>query len=264
MNTLSERLRDRYFRPEDHPYNFFSAQVRRRLPRGGVLLDAGCGREAPMLAPFRDVAGQLIGVDVLDEIVPVAGLELYSRSLEDTGLPASSVDVIMSRSVVEHLQKPREVFEEFRRVLKPGGRAIVLTANLWDYASIISMIVPNRLHPYIVARTEGREEHDVFPVAYRCNTRRAVHRIAREAGLAVEEFRYLGQHPSYFMFNGALYFLATCYEKTISRFTPLHWLRGWLYFVLTKPLEDGRPPTDSPSEDGSRSLASHSAAPPVA
>lgn len=206
-----------------------------RLRPTSVLLDAGCGRHAPMLVEYRGRAARLIGIDVLDEFVPIPGVELYSRPLEHTGLGDSSVDLIMSRSVFEHLTQPRAVFEEFHRILKPGGSALILTANLWDYASLISMIVPNRFHPVIVAKTEGRAEEDVFPVAYKSNTRAAVHRLAAGAGLTVSSFAYLGQHPNYFMFNGALYFLATCYEKAISKVSWLHWLKGWIFFSLTKP-----------------------------
>jgi hypothetical protein len=120
------------------------------------------------------------------------------------------------------------------RVLRPGGHFVFLTPSLWDYASIIAKCVPNRLHPWIVSRTEGRAPEDVFPVCYKTNTRRAVHRWARDAGFSVQSFRYLGQYPSYFMFNGFLFLLATAYEKTISRFETLGFLRGWLLAVLTK------------------------------
>ena len=53
-------------------------------------------------------------------------------------------------------------------------------------------------------------------MAYKANTRRAILRAADRAGLRVERLEYLGQYPCYFMFNGALFFLATGYEKLIS------------------------------------------------
>ena len=90
-----------------------------------------------------------------------------------------------------------------------------MTANLWDYASIIAKLIPNRFHPAIVSRTEGRAEHDVFPVAYRTNTRRAVMKWA--------------------MFNGFLFLLATGYEKVISKVPALNFLQGWIFVVLRKP-----------------------------
>jgi len=141
----------------------------------------------------------------------------------------------MSRSVMEHVTDPAQVYSEAHRVLRPGGRFIFLTANLWDYASLIALAVPNRFHPWIVARTEGRAECDVFPVAYRTNTRRAVEKWARHAGFEVATFRYLGQYPAYFMFNGFLFLLATGYEKLISNVTALNFLQGWIFVTLRKP-----------------------------
>ena len=96
--------------------------------------------------------------------------------------------------------------------------------------------IPNRMHPWIVARTEGRAPNDVFPVCYGTNTRKAVCAWAKQTGFEVLSFRYLGQYPGYFMFNGFLFFLATGYEKLISRFDALAFLRGWIFAVLQKPV----------------------------
>jgi hypothetical protein len=96
------------------------------------------------------------------------------------------------------------------------------------------MAVPNRFHPWIVSKTEGRKEKDVFPVRYRTNTQGAVRRWAAQAGFEVESFRYLGQYPSYFMFNGFLFLLATGYEKLLRRFDSLAFLRGWIFATLRK------------------------------
>jgi SAM-dependent methyltransferase len=142
---------------------------------------------------------------------------------------------VISRSVMEHVTDPAAVFSEIYRILKPGGHFIFLTANLWDYASLIAKTVPNRWHPYIVAKTEGRNECDVFPVAYRANTRRAISKWARSAGFDTISFRYLGQYPSYFMFNGFLFLLATGYEKLISKTSALQCLQGWILVTLQKP-----------------------------
>jgi SAM-dependent methyltransferase len=163
------------------------------------------------------------------------GIRLFNADLAATGLDHASVDVIMARSVVEHLSDPTAVFQEFARILRPGGVFVFLTANLWDYASLIASAVPNRFHPWIVARTEGREELDVFPTQYRANTRAAVSRHADASGLRVLRFDYLGQYPPYLMFNGPLFLLGTYYEKLITRFERLHWLRGWIHCTLQKP-----------------------------
>ncbi len=94
-----------------------------------------------------------------------------------------------------------------------------LTANLGEYAPLIARIVPNRFHPWVTSKIEGREPEDVFPIAYRTNTRGAVGRLAKQAGFEIVAFNYLGQYPSYFMFNGFLFLLGTAYEKTIASAT---------------------------------------------
>lgn len=233
MSALAYRLKERFFH-EDHPYRVFEREVERYLRPGHALLDAGCGRGAPILAKYRGKAARLIGVDLV-EFDNLHGLELLQNDLGNIPLPSASVDLVMSRSVMEHVTDPGAVYGEIFRILKPGGHFIFLTANLWDYASLIAKVIPNRFHAAIVARTEGRAEEDVFPVAYRTNTRGSVSRWAARAGFEIASFRYLGQYPSYFMFNGLLFLLATGYEKVIGRISALNFLQGWLFVILRKP-----------------------------
>ena len=48
MTRLAQRLKDKYFK-EDHPYAIFEREVDGRLKPEHTLLDAGCGRTAPIL-----------------------------------------------------------------------------------------------------------------------------------------------------------------------------------------------------------------------
>jgi SAM-dependent methyltransferase len=253
MSALAHRLKDRYFQG-DHPYTLFEREVDRRLRADHVLLDAGCGRTAPILRKYRGRASRLIGVDLVDFDTTIEGIELHHCDLGALPLDNDSVHVIMARSVMEHVTEPNRVYNEMYRVLKPGGYVVFLTANLWDYASLIAAVVPNRFHPWIVSKTEGRAEHDVFPIAYRTNTRGAVEKWSRHAGFELLSFNYLGQYPSYFMFNGFLFLLATGYEKLISRFSCLNFLQGWILVTLRKPVDrdiaatrDTRPVTEATS-----------------
>lgn len=240
MSALAHRLKDRFFRDENHPYRLFDAEVRLRLHPHHTLLDAGCGRTAPILSKFRGAAEKLIGIDLVDFTVSVPDMELHQRDLADTGIPSESVDIVMARSVMEHVADPSAVYREMHRILRPGGHFVFLTANLWDYSALVAKAVPNRFHPRIVSYVEGREEHDVFPVQYKSNTAGAVRRLAAESGFTIASFRYVGQYPSYLLFNGFLFLLGTAYEKLISHFEALRFLRGWILVTLRKDENPGR------------------------
>ena len=94
MTALAQRLKERYFR-EDHPYLIFEREVEGLLRPEHTLLDAGCGRTAPILAKYRGKARRLIGVDLVDFAPAIEGLELYKGDLGAIPLEDNCVDVVM-------------------------------------------------------------------------------------------------------------------------------------------------------------------------
>jgi SAM-dependent methyltransferase len=228
-------LKARHFPEHQKASAVYMREVQTLVKPGMIVLDAGCGRTAPMLRRLPQTVRR-IGIDVIDGVgLESEGIEYYKRDLADTGLPDGSCDVVISRSVLEHLAAPEPVFEEIARVLKPGGTFLFLTPNGWDYVSVLSRIVPNRFHPYLVAAAEGRDEEDVFPVMYRANSARSLRRLAAKTGMQVGSLTYLGSQPSYLKFNSALYAVGTQYERLLRRFRFLHPLRGWILGTIIKP-----------------------------
>jgi ubiquinone/menaquinone biosynthesis C-methylase UbiE len=233
VTALAQRLKNRFYRNEEHPYVLFEKAIEAVLEPNMTLLDAGCGRSAPILRKFKTTAGRLIGVDLVDPRDVEPGIEYHQADLRSLPLQSASVDIVISRSVFEHLTDPDAVYRELARVLKPGGNVIFLTANIWDYGTTIARLVPNRFHSKIVNYVEGRPEEDTFPTAFKTNSKKAVERLSRSHGFSVADFTYLGQYPSYFMFNGFLFLLAVGYER-LTRWGPLSFLRGWILVTLQK------------------------------
>lgn len=232
-------LKDKYFGQDKHPYAIFESKVLSAISPQHAILDIGCGRTAPNLRQMRGKASRLIGVELVEftpETKALPDLELYNNDMANLkDIADASIDVAYCRSVMEHIDQPEACYREMYRVLKPGGKFIFLTANIWDYASIIAMIIPNSLHPLIVNRTEGREMEDTFPIRYRTNSRAKIARLCADSGLIVEHFEYLGQYPNYFMFNRYAFLLGAKYELFLRRHPSLHWLRGWILAAVTKP-----------------------------
>lgn len=182
MTELAERFLRKYFSGQENPYRTFEKTVDSLLRPTHTLLDAGCGRTAPVLSKFRGRAARLIGIDLVDFNETIPDLELYKVDLAHIPIPDGTVNIIMARSVIEHIEDPEAVYQEFYRVFKSGGYLIFLTTNLWDYASLVAWLVPNRWHPWIVSKTEGRQEQDVFPIQYKNNTYRSVQKWCVRTG----------------------------------------------------------------------------------
>ena len=235
-SRLTDRLKNRFYGDREHPYQTFERLIRQRVKRHTVLLDVGCGRNAETLRHLAPAVKTAIGIDLVEFSSGIAGpaVHVCKNDLCSLALRSASIDVVVARSVMEHVREPDVAYAEVARVLRPGGRFIFLTPQLWDYASIVAKVVPNRLHPYLVNKVEGRDELDTFPVHYKSNTVGAIGRLAARHGFHVETARHLNQYPCYLMFNPGLFLLGTAYERLTSRWEALRWIRGWLLVCLRK------------------------------
>jgi len=111
------------------------------------LLDVGCGTGALLEAihlKFPEV--EVAGVDPSAEMLDVARRKLAGNITLEQGwaealpFPDESFDVIVSCSAFHFCREPARALEEFRRVLKPGGRIVVtdwcddyLTCRIHDF-----------------------------------------------------------------------------------------------------------------------------------
>jgi len=229
----SDQLQQKYFPSSGHPYRKYESKVDSLLPCN-TILDVGCGRTASVLRKYIGKATVLIGVDLEDRVEPLTRITYIKGDISSIPVPRETADLIISRSVLEHLPDPNPVFREIARVLKPNGSWVFLVPNAWDYVSVISRLIPNRWHGWIVKRTEGRSEADTFPTYYRANSYFAIKKLSEHNGLEIVDFQWLGQYPSVFWFNPYLFLIATSYHKLIEKYRCLRFLRGWLLVHLIK------------------------------
>ena len=104
------------------------------LREGETVLDLGSGGGIDVLLSARRVGstGHAYGLDMTDEMLDLArrnaaeagagNVEFLKGYIEDVPLPDASVDVIISNCVINLSADKHAVFEEMRRVLRPGGR----------------------------------------------------------------------------------------------------------------------------------------------
>ena len=102
--------------------------------RPGRLLDFGCGR-GDALRAFAGVGFEAVGADVSPRAQELAeGFEVVVVDPETSLLPFpdASFDAVFSKSVVEHMRNPIDLVREARRVLRPGGTAVIMTPS-WEH-----------------------------------------------------------------------------------------------------------------------------------
>lgn len=97
----------------------------------GRLFDVGCG-SGDWLLTMRRLGWNVAGNDFDANATKVGserGLSIGLGSLEDQKLPDNSFDAITLSHVIEHVPDPVQTLRECFRVLKPGGKVVVLTPN---------------------------------------------------------------------------------------------------------------------------------------
>jgi SAM-dependent methyltransferase len=101
--------------------------------RPGKLLDVGCGN-GKYLALMRMLGWEVIGVEPDVQAARVArehfGLSVHEGVLQEIAFPDDTFDAITMNHVVEHLPDPVGTFTECRRILKEGGRLVVIVPNI--------------------------------------------------------------------------------------------------------------------------------------
>lgn len=229
-----EQLCEKYYAGRKFSRALYQELIRKHLASGSRLLDAGCGRYLEFSKEFSDNV-QVVGIDLEETLDTRNRRSPYATrgDLELLPFPAGYFDMIISRSVVEHLENPPQVFREFHRVLKPGGKVILSTPNKYDYVSVIASITPYRWHRALVSKIFQISEDDVFPTLYRANTLSKLGKELRRAGLTETELQAINHYPAYLMFSPLLFRLGVLYEKLTSLHS-LRFLRGTILCVFEK------------------------------
>ena len=107
------------------------------LAPGAVAIDVGCGEGAQAICLAERFGFSVTGIDPVGRHIAVASAAAASSSAASSGtvfklgtaeqIPArdATADLVWCRDVLVHVADLARAYAEFRRVLRPGGRALV-------------------------------------------------------------------------------------------------------------------------------------------
>jgi SAM-dependent methyltransferase len=132
-NGLKRRwLRERRRRKVGRAYDM-ALEIARAIPRGSEVLDVGCGNGYIAHHLSAMLGTSVIGIDVAGSTdAPIDYRQYDGREFP---APDSSFDAIVSAYVLHHAQDVHLMLEEVKRVLRPGGVAVIyedIPATAWD------------------------------------------------------------------------------------------------------------------------------------
>jgi SAM-dependent methyltransferase len=108
------------------------------LPDGRTLdLGCGVGHSYQLLAPR-----QTVGVDIDPDALEGQERETHVADMRRLPFPDDDFDGVIAVQSIEHVPDPGRVLAEVRRVLRPGGTAVLVTPNRLTFARPDEIIDP--------------------------------------------------------------------------------------------------------------------------
>lgn len=115
------------------PDSLFGYVAGMALPSGSVAVDAGCGEGEDAVELATRYGFQVTGVDPVPRCVqaaqqnapPGCPVTFAVGTADQLPVTSGSADLVWCRDVLSLVEDLNAAYREFRRVLKPGGRALI-------------------------------------------------------------------------------------------------------------------------------------------
>lgn len=195
QNEVEERARRSSGISDAAIYSMVADCLRGRDPKGGVLIDVGCG--AGRLWPYvSGLFARYVGVDAVPYEDFPSEAE-FCRGDLDAGpisLPDACADSVASVETIEHLENPRAFIRELTRLAKPGGWIIVTTPNQLSFLSLLTLILKRRFNAFqdvhYPAHITALLEVDLRRIAVECGLLDVAIGYSHRGRLALSSWHY--------------------------------------------------------------------------
>ena len=174
----------------------FMATIRAALRPAMVVMDVGGGKNPIIGLHLKTSLNlQVIGVDISQTELSAAPPGSYDHIIcgdITTFTPLPEADLVVSRSVTEHVNDPSTMFLNIFHALRPGGCVIAYVPNKFAPYALVNASLPNRLTKLLLGsfHWESKEETG-FPAVYRRCYPSSFEGLLLDAGFSNLNFRFL-------------------------------------------------------------------------
>lgn len=214
-------LRQKLMSGRLNAWQVYDATIKEQVRDGMTVLDIGCGKGLAGPFPWAEYPQvNLIGLDPDPTAQRNPALKQFILLPEDNSWPLSddSVDLAVSRSVLEHVGDPDLFMDSLHRVLRPGGVAVMMAANSRHPVLLASKLLPYRLKSRLLKWSSGRDESDTFPTWYRMNTPEQLRRLAQAHGFEIIKLEAREYEPiNYLDFSVVGYWWSYCWWRIFQK-----------------------------------------------
>jgi len=133
----------------EYPSRFARHLATRTNRSQGTLLDIGAGR-GDMARAFQGLGFDVEIADINPESGDMSGASFPFHAITPDGrleAPSAQFDLVLFKSVIEHLHDPYPLLKEIRRVLRPDGVLICLTPD-WKSNMDVFYDAVGHVQPY--------------------------------------------------------------------------------------------------------------------
>jgi ubiquinone/menaquinone biosynthesis C-methylase UbiE len=217
-------------------FSDFHELVKENLKPELRVLDAGCGDgQWGEISQLISSHPFVVGIDESEESLKknTTIKQLFKGDLHQLPFGSSEFDLVICRSVFEHLADPSKVIAEFKRVLSKSGRVIIYTQNRSNPIMFLSSVMPVWLRKtlkHFIMRKDCDE--GTYKTFYRCNTKSKFHQLFFNEGFREIKFIRHGQCPGYWKNPLLLNFFLT-FEK-LTDLKSLNFLKAHIVAMYVK------------------------------
>ena len=223
---LSQTAERNWRLPSDKPlwqhFEREAGRLIRALPDGATAVDLGGGRRcvyAQALRPEQDV--RLVAVDIDEEELAMnddVAETVVANVAEGLPFDDASVDLILSRALLEHVDGVPSAARHMGRVMKPGGTALHLIPGRYSLFGTAARVLPfgpllrafHAVNPDSIGQVE-------FDVHYDSCHPDGIEQAFRDAGFRDVELTWCWAQPGYFEHVYPLFLGHALYERLVRK-----------------------------------------------